>query len=138
MQTELFRVAAQARQHAYAPYSRHSVGAAILSESGRIYGGTNVEESAYICIHAEQAAIGNMITHEGAHKITHVLVLGGVPGDGLLTVPCGHCRQWLREHGDPDTMVIYVAGPEGIRATFRLEELLPHSFGPDHLKQTGV
>ncbi len=138
MQTDLFRVAQAARLHAYAPYSGYSVGVAILSESGKVYGGTNVEESAYICTHAEQAAISNMITHEGAHKITHVLVLGGQADDGQMTVPCGHCRQWLREHGDPQTMIIYVAGPEGIRATFTLEELLPHSFGPGNLKQTST
>ena len=136
--TALFRVAETARTHAYAPYSGYSVGVAILSESGAIYGGTNVEESAYICTHAEQAAISNMITHEGAHKILQVLVLGGTENDGQLTVPCGHCRQWLREHGDPETMVIYVAGPEGLRATFTLGELLPHSFGPGNLKLSGV
>jgi|JI10StandDraft_1071094.scaffolds.fasta_scaffold01143_1 cytidine deaminase len=134
IQTALFQAADQARRHSYAPYSRYPVGAAILSETGQIYAGTNIEESAYICTHAEQAAISNMITHEGAHRIVAVLVITGADGDGQLGTPCGHCRQWLREHGDPDSMQIHVAGPEGVRRTFTLAELLPYSFGPDNLR----
>ncbi|PZP54454.1 MAG: cytidine deaminase [Micavibrio aeruginosavorus] len=130
---KLFEVAVSARENAYAPYSKFKVGAAILSETGEIYAGTNVEEAAYICTHAEQNAIGNMITAEGAHKIKAVLVVGGEEGDAMLVTPCGHCRQWIREHGDPSTE-IYVAGPEGVRKSFTLGELLPHDFGPDNLK----
>lgn len=129
----LFSAALKAREHSYSPYSGFKVGAAILSSSGKIYAGTNVEEAAYICTHAEQAAISNMITHEGRQNIEAVLTVGGEAGDSLLCAPCGHCRQWLREHGDPDNMTIYVAGPEGVRQTFTLAELLPHSFGPENL-----
>ncbi len=131
---QLFATAEAARKNSYSPYSKYKVGAAILSASGKIYGGTNIEEAAYVCTHAEQSAISNMIIHEGANTIKAVLVICGEKGDGMLATPCGHCRQWLREHGDPKEMLIYVAGPEGIRETFTLEELLPYSFGPENLK----
>ena len=130
----LFKAALKARGNSYAPYSGFTVGAAILSESGKIYPGTNIEEAAYICIHAEQSAISNMISQEGPHKIMAVMVIGGEAGDAQLVTPCGHCRQWLREHGDPATMAIHVAGPEGLRRSFTLAELLPYSFGPENLQ----
>ena len=117
---------------AYAPYSHFSVGAAILSESGRIHAGANVENAAYPqgqC--AEASAIGAMIL-AGDREIRAIAVLGGQTGDGRLCTPCGGCRQRLREFAKPDTP-IYVCGPEGLRRTFTLDELLPHSFGPDNL-----
>ena len=58
-----------------------------------------------------------------------ILVIGA--GDALVT-PCGGCRQRIREFGRPD-LPIHIAGPAGLRASFTLDELLPHSFGPEHL-----
>ena len=65
----------------------------------------------------------------GERRIAEILVIGD--GDALCT-PCGGCRQRIREFADPSTL-IHIAGPEGVRATFTLGELLPESFGPDHL-----
>ena len=65
----------------------------------------------------------------GDRRIAEILVIGD--GEGLCT-PCGGCRQRIREFADGET-VIHVAGPEGVRGTFTLAELLPHSFGPGHL-----
>ena len=65
----------------------------------------------------------------GERRIEEILVIGD--GDALCT-PCGGCRQRIREFADPATL-IYIAGPEGVRAKFTLGELLPESFGPDHL-----
>jgi cytidine deaminase len=124
---ELLREAGAARAHAHAPYSGFAVGAAIRAEDGRIYAGANVENAAYPqgqC--AEASAIGAMVT-AGAQRIVEMVVLGG--GDGLCT-PCGGCRQRIREFAAPDA-AIHVAGPEGIRRSFTLDELLPFSFGPD-------
>lgn len=129
----LFQTALAVREHSYSPYSGFKVGAALLSETGKIYSGTNIEEAAYICTHAEQSAISNMIIHEGAHKIREILVVAGEVNDGILVPPCGHCRQWLREHSDPENLKIHIAGPEGVRRSFTLAELLPHSFGPENL-----
>ena len=65
----------------------------------------------------------------GRRRIAEMLVVGG--GQGLCT-PCGGCRQRIREFAAPDTP-IHVAGPEGVRATIPLCELLPDSFGPENL-----
>ena len=67
----------------------------------------------------------------GERRITEILVVGD--GDALCT-PCGGCRQRIREFADPLT-AIHIAGPQGVRARFTLAELLPESFGPDHLAQ---
>ena len=131
-QDSLIAAARAARARANAPYSHFSVGAAILGESGRIHAGANVENAAYPqgqC--AEASAIGAMIL-AGDRSIEAIAVMGGQPGDGRLCTPCGGCRQRLREFAKADTP-IHVCGPEGLRRTFTLEELLPHSFGPDNL-----
>ena len=65
----------------------------------------------------------------GDRRIAEIVVIGD--GEGLCT-PCGGCRQRIREFSDGGTRV-HIAGPEGVRASFALEELLPRSFGPDHL-----
>jgi cytidine deaminase len=126
---ELFEAAAKAQAQAYAPYSRFRVGAAIRGGSGRIHAGCNVENAAYpagTC--AEAGALAAMIL-AGDRDPTDILVLG--EGEVLCT-PCGACRQRLREFGG-DRLAIHVAGPEGIRRSFTLAGLLPHSFGPDNL-----
>ena len=128
----LIGAAREAMAQAYAPYSRFSVGAAILGDSGRVHAGANVENAAYPqgqC--AEASAIGAMIL-AGDRTVREIAVMGGQAGDGRLCTPCGGCRQRLREFAKPDTP-IHVCGPEGLRRTFTLEELLPHSFGPDNL-----
>ena len=126
---ELFDAAARARANAHAPYSKFRVGAAVRAASGRIYAGCNVENAAYpatLC--AESGAISAMIAG-GDTRIAEVCVVGG--GAALVT-PCGACRQRIREFAAADA-VIHVAGPEGVRARFTLDELLPHAFGPDNL-----
>jgi cytidine deaminase len=126
---ELFEAAAKAQAQAYAPYSRFRVGAAIRGGSGRIHAGCNVENAAYpagTC--AEAGALAAMIL-AGDRDPTDILVLG--EGEMLCT-PCGACRQRLREFGG-DRLAIHVGGPDGIRRSFTLAELLPHSFGPDNL-----
>ncbi|MDX7953095.1 cytidine deaminase [Lichenihabitans sp. Uapishka_5] len=118
-----------ARLKAYAPYSKFLVGAAIQSGSGAIFAGANVENAAYpqgSC--AEASAISAMVM-AGERRIAAMVVVGG--GEGLTT-PCGGCRQRIREFAGGATP-IHVAGPEGLRASFTLAELLPHSFGPENL-----
>ena len=126
---ELLAAAAAARSRAYAPYSGFAVGAALLDDEGRIHAGCNVENAAYPqgqC--AEASAIGQMVLG-GGRRLRAVLVLADAPEP---VTPCGGCRQRLREFGAPDTPVI-VAGPQGVRQRFTLGELLPASFGPEHL-----
>ena len=127
----LFEAALQAQARAYAPYSGFKVGAAVEGESGALYAGCNVENAAYptgTC--AEEAAIAAMVA-AGERRIAAILVLG--EGSRLVT-PCGACRQRIREFGAPDTPV-HVAGRNGVRNTFALDELLPCAFGPDNLQR---
>jgi cytidine deaminase len=125
----LFAAAKAARERAYAPYSRFLVGAAIRAPSGAIYAGCNVENAAYpqgSC--AEAGAIAAMAL-AGERRIVDIVVIGD--GEDLCT-PCGGCRQRIREFADAATR-IHIAGLDGVRASFTLDELLPHSFGPGHL-----
>jgi cytidine deaminase len=126
---ELFAAAKAAQANAYAPYSRFHVGAALRCASGAVFSGGNVENAAYpegVC--AETSAISAM-ARSGERRIVEILVIGD--GEALCT-PCGGCRQRIREFGDAATLV-HVAGPDGLRATFTLGEILPESFGPEHL-----
>ncbi len=126
---ELFAAAKAAQANAYAPYSRFKVGAALRTQSGAVYSGCNVENAAYpegSC--AEAGAIAAMAVG-GERRIAEILVIG----DGAaLCTPCGGCRQRIREFADASTL-IHIAGPEGVRTKLTLGELLPESFGPDHL-----
>lgn len=127
----LFDAARSAQRHAYAPYSHFKVGAALRTRSGAIFAGCNVENAAYPeggC--AETGAISAMAL-AGERHIEEMLVIG--EGEGLCA-PCGGCRQRIREFACPHTP-IHIAGPDGLRLTLSLAELLPYSFGPDHLKR---
>ncbi len=126
----LFGAAKAMQAKAYAPYSRFRVGAAVRTPGGAVYAGCNVENAAYpqgAC--AETGAISAMIA-AGESRIAEILVIGD--GEGLCT-PCGGCRQRIREFAAAGTP-IHIAGSEGIRRSFTLQELLPFSFGPDNLQ----
>ena len=130
LQQRLLEASLQARQRSYSPYSRYAVGAAVLDEHGLIHLGANMENAAYPqgwC--AEATALGVMLM-AGSRRARAVLVSG--PGPDIIT-PCGGCRQKLREFGGPDLLII-AADPGGIRQQWTLEQLLPFSFGPEHLK----
>jgi len=126
---DLFDAAVAARAHAYAPYSKFKVGAAIRTPSGAIVSGCNVENAAYpqgAC--AEANAIGALLL-AGETRIAEILVVGD--GEGLCT-PCGGCRQRIREFAAREAK-IHIAGLAGLRRTFTLAKLLPESFGPENL-----
>ncbi len=128
----LLDAARAAMAHAHAPYSRFPVGAAVLSESGRVFVGCNVENAAYpLGMCAEAGAIAALVA-AGERRIRAVAVVGGQAGDGRLCTPCGGCRQRIREFAG-DGVPVHVGGPEGWRRSFTLGDLLPHSFGPDNL-----
>src|SRR5215468_1601643 len=127
--SDLFEAASRARANAYAPYSKFLVGAALRAEDGAIYAGANAENTSFPegqC--AEASAIGAMVT-AGARRIREILVMGG--GDALCT-PCGGCRQRIREFAAPETP-IHICGPEGLRRSTTLGELLPLAFGVETL-----
>ena len=126
----LIAAAREALEAAYAPYSGHRVGAALRGVSGTIYSGCNVENAAYpqgLC--AEAAALAAMV-RAGEQCFVEVVVLG----EGAVEcTPCGGCRQKLWEFGDADAPV-HVCGPEGLRSTYSLGDLLPRAFGRENLR----
>ena len=126
----LLQAARAARMRAYAPYSRFRVGAAVLDENGRIHAGCNVENAAHpegLC--AEAGAVSAMVL-AGGSQVRAVLVVGS---GSAWTTPCGGCRQKLREFCAPDS-VVFTANDAAMGPSYTLAQLLPESFGPDHLK----
>ena len=130
---ELIELAIDARKKAYAPYSNHKVGAALVGKSGKIYTGCNVENAAYSPTNcAERTAIFKAVS-EGELEFTAIAIVGGV-GDNLSDVcaPCGVCRQVLSEFCDGSLRII-MGTPECIKVS-TLAEILPYSFGKSNLK----
>jgi cytidine deaminase len=123
---ELIALAAQARERAYARYSGYAVGAALLTQSGRVFTGCNVENASYsLTICAERAAVAQAVCagERSFASIAVVTVNGGAP--------CGPCRQVLAEFG-LDTRVL-IATPERLVSVRTVGELLPGAFTPDDL-----
>ena len=122
-------LARRALANAHAPYSRFRVGACLRAASGRLYAGCNVENAAYpVGQCAEATAIGAMVAAGDRQIVEAVVVAEGAE----LCTPCGRCRQQLAEFARPDTRV-HLCGPEGVRRTVTLGELLPLAFGPETL-----
>ena len=125
---ELVRLATEARERAYAPYSGFRVGAALLVADGRVYTGCNVENASYgLSMCAERTAVFKAVA-DGALAFTAVAV---VADSAEPPSPCGACRQVLAEFG-PATRVI-IANLRGARREATVEELLPVSFSAAQL-----
>ena len=126
---QMKKVAVDYAQGAYAPYSGYPVGAAVLGEDGKIYGGCNIENAAYpsgSC--AERVAIFKAVS-EGNRKLLAVVV--STPNGGS---PCGACRQVMREFVDNLTSVFILDGKGELRAEMPFTTLLPRAFGPESLE----
>jgi cytidine deaminase len=118
----LIESARAVRDNAYAPYSGFRVGAAVISESGKIYVGCNVESASYgatLC--AERAAIAQMLA-SGEHRVVTVAVFVDAAEPAM---PCGICRQWIAELG-PHAEIV-TATPGRVRRT-TIEQLMPDPF----------
>ncbi len=127
---ELIEVARNAQKWAYAPYSNYTVGAALLSTSGRIYEGANVENAVYpLSLCAERVAVFKAVS-EGEREFSAIAV---VTHDGGS--PCGSCRQVLAEFG-LDTIVVIADEAGQVRQETTVAGLLPNAFGPSNLKDT--
>lgn len=127
MRRKLVEIAARARQWAYAPYSHYAVGAALLTASGKIYDGVNIENAAYptgIC--AERVAVFKAVS-EGERQFVAIAVVTANAG-----TPCGSCRQVISEFG-LDTRVIIADTNGKISQEMPIGELLPGAFRPDDL-----
>jgi cytidine deaminase len=126
---EMLRAARAIMPRAYVPYSGFHVGAALLNEDDTIRAGVNVENASYpLSVCAERNAVASMV---GAGQ-TKILAVAVATNAAHPTPPCGGCRQVLWEFGVADTPVV-AEGAEGVRARWRLGDLLPDAFGPDDL-----
>ncbi len=125
---DLVRIASQVRKWAYTPYSNYQVGAAVLTDSGRIYDGVNIENAAFpVTVCAERTAIFKAVSN-GERKFQAIAV---VTKDG--GTPCGSCRQVMAEFS-PEMLVIMADENGKITAEKKLSDLLPGAFGADSLK----
>lgn len=121
---ELINKAYEAMEKAYAPYSRFLVGAALITEEGKIFTGCNIENASYgVAICAERTAIAKAVS-EGYTKIKKIAV---VASTHEATYPCGICRQVLSEFMDNNGIILTSDEKKGIQE-YSLEELLPYSF----------
>ena len=132
---QLIQEAIAAMQYSYTPYSHFRVGAALLTKSGKLYRGCNIENAAYTPTNcAERTAFFKAVS-EGELEFEAICVVGGK--DGKLeeyAPPCGVCRQVMMEFCDPETFQIILATDEEHYAEFTLKELLPLGFGPGNLE----
>ena len=123
---QLIQLAHSARERAYAPYSHYQVGAALLTQSGQVFTGCNVENAVYpLCTCAERTAVVTAIS-EGQREFVAIAIATRNGGS-----PCGSCRQILREFA-PHIRILLVDEVGHVRE-FTLEQLLPESFGPQSL-----
>lgn len=116
------------RENAYAPYSGFTVGAALVTQDGTVFGGANVENASYgLAICAERSAAVAAVS--AGHREFRAIAIAGP--EATVTAPCGACRQFLNEF-NPQLSVAYTA-PDGVRVT-TLDRLLPDAFGPKNLR----
>lgn len=130
---ELVKAAFAAMQNAYAPYSGYKVGAALLSKTGRLYTGCNVENAAYSPTNcAERTAFFKAIS-EGEREFVKIAIVGGKGGNVTdLFMPCGMCRQVMAEFCD-DEFEIIVARSEDDFSSFTLSAILPYGFSKKNI-----
>lgn len=126
--TKLVEAAKRAQKNAYCPYSRYPVGASVLTDSGRIYTGCNVENASFgLAICAERVAIFKAVSH-GDKKIKALCVAA------KSAKPCGACRQVIIEFAPKDAEIIYVdwypAGKKQKITSTKAGRLLPQAFDP--------
>lgn len=131
---EMIDLAIEQLKYSYTPYSGFKVGAALLTEDGKLYTGCNIENAAYTPTNcAERTAFFKAVS-EGERRFKAICVVGGQ--DGILTeyaAPCGVCRQVMMEFCDPGTFKIILATGREQYEIFTLKELLPLGFGPNNL-----
>ena len=131
---KLIDTAIEQLKFSYTPYSNFKVGAALLTKSGKIYTGCNIENASYTPTNcAERTAFFKAVS-EGVHDFQAICIVGGK--DGKLTeytAPCGVCRQVMMEFCNPKTFQIILAVDKERYEIYTLEELMPFGFGPLNL-----
>ena len=126
---ELINMAKKASENAHVPYSHFKVGAALLTETGEVFKGANIECSSYgMTICAERCALVKAVS-EGYKNFTKIAVVGGHEDELTYTTPCGACRQFLNDfNSNMDVIMGYYENGELQYKEMKLHELLPESF----------
>ena len=128
---ELMKIARKARQNAYAPYSHFAVGAALLTESDKVYTGCNIENASYgLTCCAERNAIFAAVS-AGERRFKMLAVAADSPEP---VAPCGACRQVIAEFGIP---LVVMGNLKEATKTMTAEELLPYGFGQESMNNKG-
>lgn len=132
---QLIELAYEAREHAYTPYSGYQVGAALLTKTGKLYQGCNIENAAYGPTNCAERTAFFKAVYEGEREFAAIAIVGGKAGarTGDMCAPCGVCRQVMREFCNPEEFRIILEDGKGGLVNLKLEELLPMSFGPSNL-----
>lgn len=123
---KLIELAVEARKKAYSPYSRFSVGAALLAKSGSVYTGCNIENATFsptIC--AERSAFSKAIS-EGEREFEAIAIVGGYDDCRSVCYPCGVCRQFMSEFCGSDFRLYFADGDDTVEYSF--DEIMPHRF----------
>lgn len=130
---ELINMAITAMNGAYTPYSKYKVGAALVTSSGVVYTGCNIENASYSATNcAERTAFFKAVS-EGERGFSKIAVVGGLNGEITdYASPCGICRQVMREFCDDDFEIIVAKSTEDYKV-YTLSQLLPSSFSQDNL-----
>ncbi len=125
---DAIKIAKEVRKNAYVPYSNYTVGAALVTKSGKIYSGCNIENGGIMSICAERVAFTKALS-EGEKDFDYIVICGGKGPDFIDNncTPCGYCRQFMSEFVDKD-FKIYLLKDNDEAEEFSITELLPHSF----------
>ncbi len=132
---ELISEAKEAREHAYAPYSHFRVGAALLTKSGKVFKGCNIENAAYSPTNCAERTAFFRAVYEGEREFEKIAIVGGAEGTDAdqTCAPCGVCRQVMMEFCNPETFQIVLVDGKDHELQLTLKELLPYGFGPENL-----
>ena len=132
---ELIQEAKIARERSYSPYSNYKVGAALLTKSGKIYHGCNIENAAYTPTNCAERTAFFKAVYDGEREFEKIAVVGALEGGDpdVTCAPCGVCRQVMMEFCEYKTFRVLLAKSPEDYEEWTLEKLLPFGFGPKDL-----
>jgi len=132
---DLVKLAFEAREKSYSPYSKFKVGAALLAKNGQVYTGCNIESASYTPTNcAERTAFFKAVS-EGVTEFEMIAVVGALEGESVdLCYPCGVCRQVMAEFCTSDFRII-MSDEDYKMHVCTLDDILPHRFGPSDLNK---
>ena len=134
---ELIQEAKIARERSYSPYSHYKVGAALLTKSGKIYHGCNIENAAYTPTNCAERTAFFKAVYDGEREFEKIAVVGALEGGNpdVTCAPCGVCRQVMMEFCDPETFLVVLADGKDHQLEMPLKALFPFGFGGENLEK---